>query len=129
MVEFKINFFVRLLSSIYVYLWIPIRLNYLRLKIKMRTALNILYETFVMSVFVVTIFPLSIVYMILRLLTYFIEWWIELLTECVSGITGICKDDPYISIIPPDLSSDDEEVQDCEEEINACDEEETRTEE
>lgn len=92
MPEFEVNYLIRLLSSVYVYLWIPLRLNYLRLKIKMRPTLNICSEVFAITALVLTGVPLSVVYMFAKGTEGLIKLWVTMLCKIIESSTGIDKE-------------------------------------
>ena len=89
MTTIEVNSFVRMLSTVYVYFWIPIRLNYLRLKIKIRPVLNVFVELFAITALVFTGIPASIVYILAKGLECFVELWVTSLCKLIESSTGI----------------------------------------
>ena len=109
MTAVEVNYLVRLLSSVYVYFWIPIRLSYLRLKFKLRPVLKVSSEVFAITALIVTGVPLSIIYMIAEGITRIIGLWINGLCNIIeetTGIDGECLIDSVLSseCNPEDLS-------------------------
>lgn len=89
MTTIEVNSFVRMLSTVYVYFWIPIRLNYLRLKIKIRPVLNVFVELFAIMALVLTGVPASIIYILAKGIEDLIELWVTSLCNRIESTTGI----------------------------------------
>ena len=103
MTSIEVNSFVRMLSTVYVYFWIPIRLNYLRLKIKMRPILNIFGDIFAITMIALTGVPASIIYVLAKGLAYLVELWVTSLCKLIESSTGIDSDvlrDSVLSSVP-----------------------------
>ena len=118
MTTIEVNYFVRLLSSIYVYFWIPIRLNYLRLKFKLRPVLTISREMFAVILLVTTGVPLSMIYIVIKSLSCLIENWIKWLCNIIEETTGIDSKCLTDSVLSGDYKSEDPSEQHEEETIN-----------
>lgn len=118
MTTIEVNYFIRLLSSIYVYFWIPIRLNYLRLKFKLRPLLTISWEVFAIMSLVITGVPSSVLYMFAKGLTYIIEVWIKWLCNIIEETTGIDSKCLTDSVLSGDCKSEDLFKQNEEETLN-----------
>lgn len=95
----EVNYFVRLMSSVYVYFWIPIRLNYLRLKFKLRPMLTVISEVFAITTLITTGVPLSIVYMFAKALKHLIKIWVITLCKIIEKTTGIDSKILYNSVL------------------------------
>ena len=102
MTAVEVNYFVRLLSSVYVYFWIPIRLSYLRLKFKLRPVLKMSCEVFAITALITTGVPLSIVYMIAKGIKHLIKLWVKLLCNIIAITTGIDYETLYNSTLSED---------------------------
>ena len=118
MPEFEVNYLVRLLSSVYVYLWVPLRLNYLRLKIKMRPTLNICSEVFAITALVLTGVPLSIVYMFVKGTEGLIKLWVTMLCRIIETSTGIDKEYLYNTVLSTGSLEDEPSSEIVEETVN-----------
>lgn len=101
MTTIEVNSFVRMLSTAYVYFWIPIRLNYLRLKIKMRPVLNVFVELFAITALVLTGIPASIVYLLAKSLEGLLELWVTSLCKLIESSTGIDSEVLRDSVLSP----------------------------
>lgn len=106
MTAIEVNYLVRLLSSVYVYFWIPIRLNYLRLKFKMRPALKVIGEVFAITALILTGVPLSIVYMFAKGIKHTIKLWVIMLCKIIETSTGIDSKVLYDSVLSDDCLLD-----------------------
>lgn len=129
MPEFEVNYLMRLLSSVYVYLWVPLRLNYLRLKIKMRPTLNICSEVFAITALVLTGVPLSIVYMFAKGTEGLIKLWITMLCKIIETSTGIDKEYLSKTVLSTGSLEDEYSSEIVEETVNESMEEHTVIEE
>ena len=109
MTAIEVNSFVRMLSTVYVYFWIPIRLNYLRLKFKLRPVLKVFGEVFAISALLITGIPLSVVYMLAKGLAYIIELWTKWLCNIIEETTGIDRESLYTSVLSDDCPEIPEE--------------------
>lgn len=103
----EVNYFVRLLSSVYVYFWIPIRLSYLRLKFKLRPALKASGEVFAITALLLTGVPLSMVYMLAKVLKQLIKLWVISLCSFIETATGIDRVALYDSVLSDDYLLDE----------------------
>lgn len=118
MPEFEVNYLVRLLSSVYVYLWIPLRLNYLRLKIKMRPTLNVCSEVFAITALVLTGVPLSFVYMFAKGTEGLIKLWVTMLCKIIESSTGIDKEHLSNTVLSTASLEDEHSSEIVEETVN-----------
>lgn len=118
MPEFEVNYLVRLLSSVYVYLWVPLRLNYLRLKIKMRPTLNICSEVFAITALVLTGVPLSVVYMFAKGTEGLIKLWVTMLCKIIETSTGIDKEHLSNTVLSTASLEDEHSSEIVEETVN-----------
>ena len=88
MVATDVSSFVRALSFIYVRFWIPIRLNYLRLRIKLRPVMRIACELSAFGFLVLSTVPMGLLFGIGVILTESAKLWMRLsclLIELSSG--------------------------------------------
>lgn len=108
MTDIEVNYFVRLLSSIYVYFWIPIRLSYLRLKFKLRPVLKISGEVFAITILMITGIPLSVVYMLTKGITCIIKLWVKTLCDIIEETTGIDSKCMIDSVLSSECNPEDE---------------------
>ena len=118
MPEFEVNYLIRLLSSVYVYLWIPLRLNYLRLKIKMRPTLNICSEVFAITALVLTGVPLSVVYMFAKGTEGLIKLWVTMLCKIIESSIGIDKEHLSNTVLSTASLEDEHSSEIVEETVN-----------
>ena len=107
MSSIEVNYLMRLLSSVYVYFWIPIRLNYLRLKFKLRPILKATGEVFAITTLIITGVPLSVVYMFAKGIKHLIKLWVITLCRIIELSTGIDSKMLYDSVLSDDLLSDE----------------------
>ena len=107
MTTVEVNYFVRLLSSVYVYFWIPIRLSYLRLKFKLRPALKASGEVFAIAALLLMGVPLSIVYMLAKGLKHLIKLLVITLCNLIETTTGIDRVALYDSVLSDDCLLDE----------------------
>ncbi len=107
MTTVDVNYLVRLLSSVYVYFWVPIRLSYLRLKFKLRPALKVSGEVFAITALITTGVPLSVVYMLAKGLKHLIKLWVKLLCNIIAVTTGIDYETLYNSTLSEDRFEDE----------------------
>jgi hypothetical protein len=73
MAEFKVGFLLRLLSALYVNIWIPIRLNYLRLKFKLVPKLKNIAERIAIVAVLILVMP----FMFIRMVFNDIDKWLD----------------------------------------------------
>lgn len=78
MVATDVSSFVRILSFVYVRFWIPIRLNYLRLRIKLRPVMRIACELSAFSFLVLSTVPMGLLFGIGTIVTESAKLWMRL---------------------------------------------------
>lgn len=85
-----VSSFVRILSYIYVNVWIPIRLNYLRLKIALRPAFRVGLEVLSLMNMVWSLAPISMLMIIGEIISELSKEWLRLVClgyEKAIGVT------------------------------------------
>lgn len=85
-----VSSFVRFLSYVYVNVWIPIRLNYLRLKIALRPAFRVGLEALSLMNMVWSMVPISILMVISEIINGISKEWLRLVClgyEKAIGVT------------------------------------------
>ena len=107
-IEFQANALIRYLSSVYVYIWIPIRLNYLRLKIKLQPAIKVAFELVALIVLILTTVPSSLLYIISQGIEGLTSAWIQLLCSAVEQLTGIESERLYDCVLNYSLPEDED---------------------
>ena len=88
MVATDVSSFIRTLSFIYVRFWIPVRLNYLRLRIKLRPVMRIACELSTFGFLVLSTIPIGLLFGISSIVTESAKLWMRLaclLVELSSG--------------------------------------------
>lgn len=116
-IEFQANALIRYLSSVYVYIWIPIRLNYLRLKIKLQPAIKVAFELVALIVLILTTVPSSLLYIISQGIEGLISAWIQLLCSAVEQLTGIESERLYDCVLNYALPEDEDILEERAEDI------------
>lgn len=112
-----VSSFVRILSYIYVNVWIPIRLNYLRLKIALRPAFRVGLEVLSLMNMVWSLAPISMLMIIGEIISELSKEWLRLVClgyEKAIGVTpgSIYEKSMTISaIVDVDLDNSNEEEQ------------------
>ena len=88
MVATDVSSFVRALSFVYVRFWIPVRLNYLRLRIKLRPVIRTACELSAFGFLVLSTIPMGLLFGIGSIITESAKLWMRiacLLIELSSG--------------------------------------------
>lgn len=78
MVSVNVSFSIRLLTWIYVNMWIPIRLTYLRTKIALRPVINVTCEILAVLNMIVSFVPISMLMVSAEIVNTLAREWLRL---------------------------------------------------
>ena len=115
MVSIDISFSMRLLSWVYVNIWIPIRLMYLRTKIVLRPVTNVVCEILALQNMIWCFVPISMMMILAEIVNGLAKEWLRLVCLGYEKAIGVEpgsffeKNLTIDKLIPVDIDHEEEE--------------------